>query len=489
MQVFLYKTSNRQDWRFVIRPEMLPKGSYKIAGPYGLKTASFLKEIYNRLPFLPANTACYQVTQTQASEKVSQGMWRLLKTEEDFQPGDLIKPGIIGLKWRCVRCGSQNIDTAECALCGRSNCLVCRDCCMLGPVRGCQLYLWQKPEKPLIFQRDLEPNIPFTLTAGQKNAAKKLRKALKLGKRKLLLHAACGAGKTEVASLLIADALNCGHKILYAVPRRDVALEVGERLREYFPQIETVILYGGSTEKYLNQRMVSATTHQVIKFYKAFDFAIIDEGDAFPFKGNPLLVQAVNRATTGPVVYMTATPTDEMLKEFNKEEIVFIPARHHKRALPVPEFSSATLEDALKDVKPPLLLFVPFKKEVDSNVKKLKKLKSEWKVCGISSDTKDRAALIQGLKEGSIDALVSTSVLERGITVNDVTVVVLNADCDIIYTREVLVQIAGRAGRTVSCPEGEVVFLAKKPNKAMQCAKREIVALNTMAKERGEILC
>ncbi|HOJ45818.1 MAG TPA: hypothetical protein PLW82_00645, partial [Bacillota bacterium] len=63
------------------------------------------------------------------------------------------------------------------------------------------------------------------------------------------------------------------------------------------------------------------------------------------------------------------------------------------------------------------------------------------------------------------------------------------ANCDIFYTREVLVQIAGRAGRTVACPTGDVVFLAKKPNKPMKDAKAEIIALNEMARERGEILC
>lgn len=469
--------------------ENLPLGTYQIAGPFNYKKAVFLQKAYRFLPHMARSFVYHRAAQPKLPQTPPQGIWRPYRSETGVYPNDIIKPGISRIRWRCVRCGSGNIDTHQCPECGKTNCLVCRDCYMLGPIRGCRLYLWQSPGVPEYFARELKPQIPFDLTPGQKSAGDALRQALAKGSRKLLLHAACGAGKTEVASLLIADALNCGKRVLYTVPRRDVAREVGERLREYFPEVDCVILYGKSPEKYTDQRLVAATTHQVIRFYKSFDLAIIDEGDAFPYKGNDLLVRAVKRASRGPIVYMTATPTDEMLKEFKKSEVVFIPARHHKRALPVPRFSSASLEKALEGVKPPLLVFVPYKKNVSAMVERIKRCKPDWKVFGISSETENRDQLIQWLKDGTTDVLVSTSVLERGITVSGVTVIVHNANCDIIYTREVLVQIAGRAGRTVACPTGDVVFLAKKPNKPMKDAKAEIIALNEMARERGEILC
>ncbi|HHY18628.1 MAG TPA: DEAD/DEAH box helicase, partial [Firmicutes bacterium] len=299
--------------------------------------------------------------------------------------------------------------------------------------------------------------------------------------------AAGGAGKTEVAATLMAQTLASGGRVLYAVPRRDVAIEVGERLRQYFPSFATVILYGGSKEKYSSERIVAATTHQVLKFYQAFDLTILDEGDAFPFKDNSLLINAVNKATRGSLVYMTATPTKSIKAQFKKEDIVFLPARHHKKPLPIPQICKASLESVLKKVSPPLLLFVPFKRDVDKMVVFLQKELPQWKIKGISSETKERSQLVRYIKCGTIDALVSTSVLERGITVDDVSVLVYNADYEKIYTKEVLVQIAGRAGRTTEHPDGLVIFIAKKVTKAMKDAQKEIISLNEMAKNRGEI--
>lgn len=39
-----------------------------------------------------------------------------------------------------------------------------------------------------------------------------------------------------------------------------------------------------------------ATTHQLLKFYQAFDLLIVDEVDAFPYVDNPVLYHAVEQA-------------------------------------------------------------------------------------------------------------------------------------------------------------------------------------------------
>ncbi len=47
---------------------------------------------------------------------------------------------------------------------------------------------------------------------------------------------------------------------------------------------------------YSRSPLVIATTHQLLKFYQAFDLLIVDEVDAFPYVDNPVLYHAVEQA-------------------------------------------------------------------------------------------------------------------------------------------------------------------------------------------------
>ena len=84
-----------------------------------------------------------------------------------------------------------------------------------------------------------------------------------------------------------------------------------------------------------------ATTHQLLKFYQAFDLLIIDEVDAFPYVDNPILYKATQNAIKkeGNTLYLTATSTDELDKKVKKKEIIrySLPRRFHGNPLVVPE--------------------------------------------------------------------------------------------------------------------------------------------------------
>ncbi|EUJ32499.1 helicase [Listeria cornellensis FSL F6-0969] len=120
----------------------------------------------------------------------------------------------------------------------------------------------------------------------------------------------------------------------------DVCLELFPRLQEVFPDVEMVCLYGDSTDVYNGERFVVATTHQLVRFYEAFDVIFIDEVDAFPYAKDPFLEYAVQKAQlrTGCSIFITATPDRKWQKECNsgKRHFVKIPARYHRKSLPVP---------------------------------------------------------------------------------------------------------------------------------------------------------
>ena len=100
-----------------------------------------------------------------------------------------------------------------------------------------------------------------------------------------LVHAVTGAGKTEMIYQVVAKVIDEGGAVCLASPRIDVCLELYKRLQDDFA-CEIALLHGES-EPYFRTPLVVATTHQLLKFYHAFDLLIVDEVDAFPYVDNP----------------------------------------------------------------------------------------------------------------------------------------------------------------------------------------------------------
>ena len=91
----------------------------------------------------------------------------------------------------------------------------------------------------------------------------------------VLLYCVCGAGKTELVVPSIAKMLRKGKKVCFAIARRQVVLELGERLKTYFPKAKVTAVCGGHTKETDGEIIVS-TTHQLYRYYQAFDLLILD---------------------------------------------------------------------------------------------------------------------------------------------------------------------------------------------------------------------
>src|SRR5690606_41275378 len=115
-----------------------------------------------------------------------------------------------------------------------------------------------------------------------------------------------------------------------------VVIELAPRIKSAFPQVDVIALYGGSEDRNKTASITLATTHQLLRFYKAFDMIIIDEVDAFPYSVEPMLQYAVNQAKKdiSSTIYLTATPNQTWKKEIaaGKRKAVTIPARYHRHA-------------------------------------------------------------------------------------------------------------------------------------------------------------
>ncbi|MCA1320508.1 DEAD/DEAH box helicase [Bacillus tianshenii] len=404
----------------------------------------------------------------------------------------------------CNRCGNKDRElfaSFHCARCGKE-CGYCRKCIQMGRVSECTpLISWSGPMLSNATNHGLLWN--GTLSKGQQLASDQVVEAVQ-NNTSLLVWAVCGAGKTEVLFKGIEVALVKGQRVCIATPRTDVVLELAPRLQQVFPETEIAVLYGGSEDRTKNAALTIATTHQLIRYYRAFDTIIIDEVDAFPYSMEPMLQHAANEARTedGAIVYLSATPSKGMQREVRKKKLysVVIPARYHGKPLPVPSFEwcgkwraklgkgripinvKLWIQQHYKDGKP-IFLFVP---DIELLKKVVGILQESYadEAAGVHSKDKERKEKVERFREGKIKILVTTTILERGVTVPDVQVGVLGAEDD-IFTESALVQIAGRAGRNAKFPSGDVRFFHYGKTGEMNRARNHIRMMNYWAKQGG----
>ena len=301
-----------------------------------------------------------------------------------------------------------------------------------------------------------------------------------------LVYAVCGSGKTEICLSLIEHCITKGLKVGFAVPRRSVCYELFCRFRNIFRNNKVVSVYGGH-HRNIEGDIVCLTTHQLFRYPSYFDLLIMDEIDAFPFKDNDVLQNMFERSIKGNYVLLTATPTDQLLKEFSKpgKDLLKLFVRFHHNPLPVPKVVLCNdfnihyklikqLKTFLEENKQ-VLIFVP---TIDESIKLSRLLKLFFrKGTYVNSKREDNEEIIEDFREKKYQYLVTTAVLERGITMKDLQVIVFHADSS-IYDDHALVQIAGRVGRKKDAPEGEVIFIAKNKTKHIERAISDIIAAN-----------
>lgn len=392
---------------------------------------------------------------------------------------------------RCLNKEKRQFIFYHCARC-RKICTYCRHCIQMGKMSSCtELLTWNGPLPKLNSYHRLVWKSRFTPL--QEKASIELTQSIKQG-RSHLVSAVCGAGKTEILFTAIHDALNEKKRVCVATPRTDVVLELAPRFSEVFPQTTVHALYGGASKSYMYAPLIIATTHQLYRFEQAFDVMIVDEADAFPYTYDVSLQQAVQKAKKeqAPIAFVTATPTSALLELKKTGGYSFIPSRYHGHPLPVPRFSSLWGYD--KSIKKkripkklkewtmkriaenePFLIFFPTIELMQQAIPLFQQLDS--KIEAVHAEDADRKEKVLRLRNGEIKGLLTTTILERGITIKNVQVAVVGAESK-IFTASALIQISGRVGRNKDFPAGDIVFFHHGMTVEMDMAQEEIKRLN-----------
>lgn len=419
--------------------------------------------------------------------------------------------------------GKKGIHWTFCRDCG-GMCAYCEECLTMGRVKMCSVLIRGMTDRPA----------PYTLTSGKKGDTERWKlspaqeAAAQEGLRFLestaeagdsarmgngrppsfLIWAVTGAGKTEMIFPLIEFERKHGRKVLLATPRKDVVLELKPRIAKAFPEEQVTALYGGSESRWETGDITLATTHQLMRFYRAFDLVIIDELDAFPYHNNPMLEFAAREVCRqgGRYVMLSATPPARLQKAARQNKLphVKVPVRYHRHPLPVPQrLALPPLEIMVKRGYIPgsllramqtsvgrgaqVFVFVPKIALVEPLVRLLSAAFPAAAVDGTSSKDEARSEKVAHFRGKKIDLLVTTTILERGVTVPKTDVFILGADAS-YFDEAALVQMAGRAGRSMEDPEGKVYFVSKEWTRSQVRAIGQIRAMNRIAAAKGYLL-
>lgn len=412
----------------------------------------------------------------------------------------------IGKKPACARCGNTDprwFAAFPCSRCGET-CLYCRHCLMMGRISECTpLVGWNGPVPDTTLPSQIMA-WQGTLSKGQQEASNRVVDTIRQNKE-LLVWAVCGAGKTEVLFAGIEAALAAEKRICLATPRTDVVLELTPRLKVAFPEITIASLYGGSEDRHLFAPLTIATTHQLMRFYHAFDAIILDEVDAFPYTVEESLQYAAIQAkkSESAMIYLTATPNEKWQRECRsgKRAVTTIPARFHRHPLPVPSFvwcgnwqkrlnKGKLPPNVLHWVKERLqsgkqaLVFFPHIRLMEKALPILRPFSPT--IEAVHAEDPERKEKVQKMRAKEIPLLLTTTILERGVTFPNIDVAVLGAE-DEIFTESALVQIAGRAGRSKDFPDGVVTFFHYGKTEEMLKAQKQIISMNREGVKKGLI--
>ena len=202
------------------------------------------------------------------------------------------------------------------------------------------------------------------------------------------------------------------------------------------------------------------------------------------------------------MLYLTATPDENSLKMIRKRQLTldYLPLRFHQHRLPEIKFmverqmrrqvDQQKLSFKLRKIilkwvaqQTPFLIFVPRVKLLMPLYEAVQKIVPST-VTGntVHANDPQRLEKVQQLRDGEYRYLVTTTILERGVTFKNLDLMVWDAN-DSNFSRSSLVQIAGRVGRSRERPTGDVYFIIDHYSLKLQQAAGQIKKLNRKAAE------
>ncbi len=340
--------------------------------------------------------------------------------------------------------------------------------------------------------------LPFSLTNAQLRVIEEIRKDLTSNKlMNRLVQGDVGCGKTMVAAVAIYMAVKNGYQAALMAPTTILANQHYEELSNYFSKlgIKTEIITSSTTKKnkeriveLLKKKEIDVIigTHSLIEDNIEFSnlgLVITDEQHRFGVKQRMKLTNKGNQVDT---LVMTATPIPRTLAImlYGDLDLSIIdempPGRTPVKTYAITDNLEARLNNFLKkhiDEGRQVYVVCPLVEENEElDLKSVESLYEKYKNEFFKSykveflhgkmKNKEKDEIMQRFKNNETNILISTTVIEVGISVSNATVMVIeNADR---FGLAALHQLRGRVGRGAY----ESFCILKSNNKSLKARER-----------------
>jgi len=327
--------------------------------------------------------------------------------------------------------------------------------------------------------RSYVPKLPFMLTQGQQKAVSELLHDISQSEpMNRLLVGDVGSGKTVVAGIAAQQIIYNQRSVALVAPTRILAEQHAQTLRQLFPQLPIVLVISGSQAKLTAEPTLFIGTHAVINTFEKIQPALLiyDEQHRFGVKQRS---QAAELSYSPHVLTMSATPIPRSLMltifaHLQLSTINELPAgrlpvktwvipekkRHDGYDWIISELAKMELSSGQKAQAFVVCPFIdPSRSEALENVaavsqkyQELEKYFAPLKAAapklallhGRLAKT-DQKTIIDDLRAGETDILVTTPIVEVGIDIPTANIMVIEAAER--FGLASLHQLRGRVGR------------------------------------------
>ena len=324
---------------------------------------------------------------------------------------------------------------------------------------------------------DIINNLPFKLTKAQLKVLEEIDNNMESSKpMNRLLQGDVGSGKTVVAMCAGYKAVRSGYQVAIMAPTAILATQHLENFKKIFDKlnIKCELLISGITKKKKEELLqklkdgkidILIGTHALIEenvVFKNLGLVVTDEQHRFGVKQRTKIAQ---KGKNPDVLVMTATPIPRTLALilYGDLDISIIdelpPNRKQIETFAVgknmTERVNLFIKKQIQQGRQAYIVCPLVEEDEESNLKSVEKLYKiykneifpEYKVEYIHGKmkTKDKDSIMKEFKEGKIDILISTTVIEVGVDVPNSNVMVIeNAER---FGLAQLHQLRGRVGR------------------------------------------
>jgi len=283
--------------------------------------------------------------------------------------------------------------------------------------------------------RSLLKSIPFGLTEEQEAGIVHLVNAFsKPYTSTTLINGDVGMGKSIIYQVAVVAAYKAGARVAILLPNERLALQAHEELVTMWPDVP-VLLVGKKTQKNLtNENILVGTTALLFREIGHLDICVVDEQHRFSVDQRKFLA---NDKTHLIELSATPIPRTQAMLSYGSVNVIKLTKRHCVQDINTYIVNREAAKEMVRHVKElvnsgsSLLIVCPRKEQkIDLEddiypMPSVQEVAAKWeklfpgKVRIMHSDTPDAEAKqsLDDIKEGRASVMVSTTVLEVGLTI------------------------------------------------------------------------